>query len=143
MARNDVALEEALESDHPLERIMDEIDTGREPGQSFNYAHAFMLETYSATMSILFDRFEDDELDEMERGLELIGASQTLEDWREVRGAFDALVERGLDRFDASERIDGSGELQPILKRSADQAADVEARLLDFAKRNWSRLTGA
>lgn len=136
-------LDDALASDDPLGAIMDRIDTGREPGRSFNLAHGFRLEVYSATMSILFDRFEDDELDDMEDALALIGATATLAEWRSVRAAFDALVADGADRFDASETLDASPAAKPVLRRFAEQAAEVEGKLVEFARANWPDLVRA
>jgi hypothetical protein len=135
------SLEEALASDNPIGAIMEAVDTTKASGALFNSAHAFMLETFSARMSMLFDRYEDDELDKMEAGLAAIGASEALADWRVVRAGFNETVAGGMDRYDASEEIDSRAELDPVLSRFAEHADEIEARLVAYAKANWAAIT--
>lgn len=44
------------------------------------------------------------------------------------------------DRFDASEMLDENPGAKPVLKRFAEQAAEVEGRLIEFARANWHEL---
>ena len=133
------ALEAALASAHPLEPIMEAVDIDRQPGRMFNMAHAFMLETYSATMSILFDRFDRSELDEMTEALATVGAERTLADWRVVRASFDRRVEGGSDPYDASLELGEDPALRPLLSGFAEQADEIRERLLAY-EAHWDEL---
>ena len=128
-------LQKALESPDPLPAISALVDDGRPAGQTFRWAYACILETNSARLSILFDRFDDGERAQIAQALEQIGASRTVADLRALTAVFDAGVTAGLDPADASELLADDGASAAIGKRYQEHVKEMEDALLEFCRR--------
>jgi 2-keto-4-pentenoate hydratase/2-oxohepta-3-ene-1,7-dioic acid hydratase in catechol pathway len=111
------------------------VDDGRPAGQTFRWAYACILETHSAHLSILFERFDGAERAQIAQALEQIGASQTLADLRALGAVFDAGVAAGLDPADASELLTEDRASVAIGRRYQEHVKEMEAALLDFCRR--------
>jgi hypothetical protein len=125
-------LERALASADPLGEVSALVDDGTKLGQVFRYAFACILETNSAELPILFDRFEDEDLHHIENALEVIQATKTLEDYRTLKGAFDVEIASGADRMDASDAVAGKPELAMLGRRHKAHVAEMERQLISF-----------
>ena len=133
-------LERALASKEPLTKVQALINETTAAGQTFRFAFACLLETRSATLTILFDRFEDDELARIEQSLDAIQASRTLADFRKLKRAFDDAVASGQDRFDASDAVASRADLAAIGRRHKAQVAEMERRLLAYCRAHLREL---
>jgi hypothetical protein len=127
-------LERALASDDPLGEVGALIREDTSAGQTFKWAFACVLETHSAELPILFDRYVDDDLRHIEEALEAIQATATLEDYRILKRAFDAAVSSGLDRLDASDAVANAPELAPVARRYKAHVAEMERQLVGFCR---------
>jgi len=107
------------------------------------YGFACILETSSSGLSILFDRFDDDELAKITAALESIGATSTLRDLRELQAVFARAVRKGRDRFDASELAAGHSERRGIDGKSEAHAQEMQDRLLQFCKEHLEELAAS
>jgi hypothetical protein len=133
-------LQTALDSGDPLGAVDAFIDEGTPLGLTFKWAFACILETNSAELPILFDRYDDTQLRAVEDALEAIGAARTLEDYRTLKRAFDAALASGLDRPDASDAIAKRPELSALGRRYKDHAAEMEERLIAFCRAHVDEL---
>src|SRR5687768_5440322 len=70
-----------------LTAIREAIPERNEAQKQVVLAYACILEASSAGLSIVLERFDDDELDQMEAVLEALGAEATLADLRRLRAA--------------------------------------------------------
>jgi hypothetical protein len=104
------------------------------------YGFACILETNSAGLSIVFDRFDDDEIGKMELSLEKMGATKTLEAFRTLDAAFRQLLAEGEERLDAGDRLVGAPETRRIDGACEAHVAEMEASLLRFCKDNVEAL---
>lgn len=115
-------LEKALSSGTPfdaLAKVRELVpDDGVGAQQVVVYGFACILETNSAGLSILFDRFDDDELRKLDASLERIGATRTL-------AALRAMRRLGAAKLDAQSQV---------------YVAEMEQRLLAFCKAHLPEL---
>ena len=109
-------------------------DEGKGPQQVVVYAYACVLEVTSAGLSILFDRFDDDELAKCESAIEAIGATGALADFRTLQTMFRTAIADGKDRFAASEWLTEQSEARAIDRNHDRHANELERRLLDFCR---------
>jgi hypothetical protein len=107
------------------------------------YAFACILEAGSAGLSILFDRFDDDELRKIDGSLERIGATQTLGDLRSLDSVFRQSLANGEDRLEAAEALAEGPETQRIDRASDAQVEEMKEKLLQFCKENVEALAAA
>ncbi len=133
-------LRQALSADDPLAAIEGLIDDTTAAGQVFRHAFACLLETHSAGLPILFDRFEEDDLRRVEAALAAIEATRTLADYRTLKAAFDAAVASGMDPLDASEAIAEKPELKRIGRGHKMHVAELERQLLAFGQAHVEQL---
>jgi len=129
-----------LASDDPLGEVGALVDDGTTLGQVFKYAFACILETNSAELPIVFDRFDDGDLLHIENALEVIQATKTLEDYRTLKRAFDAAIASGLDRLDASDVVAGRPELAMLGRRYKAHVAEMERQLISFCRAHVGEL---
>jgi hypothetical protein len=115
-------------------------DEGVGAQQVVVYGFACLLETSSAGLSILFDRFDDDELAKIMAALESVGATSTLRDLRELQAVFARAVGEGRARFDASELAAGHSATRGIDGKSEAHAQEMQDRLLEFCKEHLEEL---
>jgi hypothetical protein len=115
-------------------------DDGANEQEVVVYAYACILETSSAGLSILFDRFDDVELAKIDRSLESIGATQTLNELRGLTGAFRGLVAKGLKRLDAAETLVEQPDTQRVDRASDAHVEEMEQKLLEFCRQNVEAL---
>ena len=100
-------------------------DAGNKAQQVVVYAHACVLETNSAGLSILFDRFSRAERRSMASALAAIKATATLRALRSLERAF------------ARKKAPETGSVD---RRSDKLVAEMEARLLRFCEANVEEL---
>jgi hypothetical protein len=124
----------ALASKEPLTALEPLVDDSTPAGKTFRWAFACILETNSAGLPILFDRFEDEELDRVQAALGAIEAKQTLADIRRLRQAFEKATGKGMDRLEASDAIANDPKLKPIARAHAAQVEEMERQLIAFSK---------
>jgi hypothetical protein len=129
-----------LASDDPLGEVGVLVDEDTKLGQVCRYAFACILETNSAELPILFDRFEDEELSHIENALEVIQATKTLEDYRTLKPAFEAAIARGSDLQDASDAVARKPELAALGSRYKAQVAEMERQLISFCRAHVGEL---
>jgi len=133
-------LDQALSSADPLGEVGPLVDDSTRVGQVFKYACACILETNSAELPILFDRYEDADLRRIENALEAIHATQTLEDYRTLKQAFDAAIAAGSDRLDASDAVARRPELAVLGRRYKAHVAEMERQLISFCRAHVGEL---
>lgn len=133
-------VEHALASDDPLGQIGALVDESTGLGQIFRYAFACLLETNSAELPILFDRYEDDELGHIEDALEAIAAKRTLQDYRTLKRAFDDAIASGMDRLDASDAVASRPQLALLARRYKAHVAELEQQLIAFCRAHVGEL---
>ena len=135
------ALQRALAAEEPLPRVRGLIpDDGEKEQQVVVFAYACILETGSSGLSILFDRFEEEELEKIDGALESIGAKRTLGDFRSLSAAFQEAIADGEDRGDAAERLVAQADAQRIDRGAEGHVQEMKERLLDFCNRNIEAL---
>src|SRR5262245_53324701 len=125
-------LERALGNRDPLGELNLLVNDKLEPGKTFGFAYACILETNSATLAILFDRFTRSQLERTEKVLKKIGAIATLADFRALKGRFDQSIAKGMPSSEASAALDERKELRAIARKSAAHTSEMEERLLAF-----------
>jgi len=133
-------LQKALSSAEPLPAISALVDDGLPAGQTFRWAYACILETFSAQLSILFDRFDAEERARIAAALEEIGAAKTLADFRSLAVVFDAGVTAGLDPGDASDLLREDQASAAIGRRYQEHVKEMEGALLEFCRRRLDDL---
>jgi|SoiMethySBSTD1v2_1073268.scaffolds.fasta_scaffold00492_38 hypothetical protein len=136
-------LERALRKKDPLGELNLLVNDKLEPGKTFAFAYACILETNSATLAILFDRFTRSQLDRTEKVLQKIGAIDTLADFRALRGPFDQSVAKGKPPNVASAALDEREELRAIARKYNAHTSEMEECLLAFAKSHVNELAAA
>ena len=127
-------LQKLLASADPLPAVSALVDDGRPAGQTFRWAYACILETHSARLSILFERFDGGERARIADALAEIGAAKTLADLRALAAVFDAGVAAGLDPSDASELLTEDRASIAIGRRYQEHVKEMEAALIDFCR---------
>jgi hypothetical protein len=115
-------------------------DEGVGAQQVVVYGFACILETSSACLSILFDRFDDDELAKIVAALESIGATSTLRDLRELQVVFARAVGKGHARLDAADRVARQARTRGVDGRSEAHGREMEQKLLEFCKQHLEEL---
>lgn len=134
-------LEKALASDDALGRIRQLIpDDGENEQAVLIYAHACILETNSAGLSIVFDRFDPEELDRIEKSLHAIKASKTLLAFRQLRRLFSSEIKAGRNAVDAGEWMAAKPAVRRIDKNSGALVAEMERKLLAFCRSHVEQL---
>ncbi|HEX7337246.1 MAG TPA: hypothetical protein VF252_08565 [Gemmatimonadales bacterium] len=133
-------LKKALGSDDPLPNIRALIpDDGANAQAVVVHAFACILETGSAGLSVLVDRFEDDELAKIISSLEAIGARATLADLRQLRAALQRAVQAGQNRLDAAELV-AEGPGKRIDRHAELHVREMGERLLEFCRTRLEEL---
>ena len=134
-------LKKALASADPLPNIRALIpDDG--PNEQSVVVHAFacILETGSGRLSIVLDRFDDDELDRISSSPEIIGATRTLAHLQRLRSALPRASAAGQTRLDAVEFVAGQSGTK-LIDRDADvHVREMEKKLLDFCRGHLEEL---
>ena len=135
------ALQRALASNEPLTQIRSLIpDDGTNEQEVVVSAFACIQETRSSGMSILFDRFDDDELEKIDHSLECIGAERPLAEFRKLAEAFQRAIANDEDRQDAAERLVAEADSQRIDRASEALVQEMEEKLLAYCQRNVEAL---
>jgi hypothetical protein len=115
-------LERALARKRPLPAVRELIpDEGNREQMIVVRAFACLLETDSAGLSMVFDRFDARERKRMRAALEAIGARQTVSAFDRISAA-DAAARRRIDRG------------------RARHVAEIETKLLGYCRRNIAAL---
>jgi hypothetical protein len=127
-------LDRALASADPLGEVAALVDESAAVGQVFKFAFACILETNSAELPILFDRFEGDDLRRVEQALETIEATKTLEDYRTLKRIFEAALASGVDPLDASGVVASRPEAAALGRRHKTHVAEMERQLVSFCR---------
>ena len=139
-ARSVAAIRQALQTDDPAEALAAVRalvpDDGEGPQQVVVYAYACILEVNSAGLSILFDRFEDDELARCRAALEAIGAERTQADFRTLHALYAHALAEGKDRFSASEWVVEHPDARQIDRQSDLHVSEMESALLTYCGRH-------
>ena len=104
------------------------------------WVYACILETNSAGLSILFDRFTPREISRFERALREIGSTRTAADLPTLRESVEQAVDDGLSRLDASESVHESPLGRAIAKRTERQVGEMEAKLLAYCVAHLNEL---
>ena len=134
-------LKAALASDDPLPQILSLIpDDGQPERTVVIYAHGCMLETGSSGLSMVFDRYEDHELERMIDAVTQIRASRTKRDLQLLYQVFKRAIAGGADRIEAAEKV-----AQYAKRRKIDAASDAHVqelgdRLLRFCRTHVAEL---
>jgi hypothetical protein len=126
------AIRKALASDDPLASVREAIAEENKEQMVVVWAYACILETSSAGLTILFERFTPPEIVKIERALAAIGAAQTAADLRILRHDFEKAVDAGSSREDASDALSGSATGRTIDRKCELQVQEMEARLLAY-----------
>ena len=135
------ALQRALASNEPLAQIRSLIpDDGADEQEVVASALACIQETRSSGLSILFDRFDDDELEKIDHSLESIGAERPLAEFRKLAEAFQRAIANDEDRQDAAERLVAEADSQRIDRASESLVQEMEEKLLAYCQRNVEAL---
>jgi hypothetical protein len=121
-----------LSSDDALGAVREAIDEDNREQQVVVWVYACILETNSAGLSIVFDRFDDEEVAIMANGLEAIGAERTLSDLRALQAALARAVGLGRTRREAADEIATMAEGRG--GRSNAQVDEMEQQLLAFCR---------
>ena len=140
--RRIAAIEKALASDDPLGRVREVISEKGKEGQVVVWAFGCLLETNSATLTMLFDRFAPAEIAKIERALDAIGAVNTGRDLKSLREALAALMDSGVRRSDASDQLDSSPPAKAIKRRSDVHVQEIERHLLAYCRAHVRELAG-
>lgn len=119
---------EALRSRDPLPALHAIVGDANRAGAALHWGYACVLETSSGGLSILLDRFAEDELDRIEQALKTIGATATLADLRAARKAFAKGAESEISRFD---------------RRHDAHVQEMEEKLLAFCRAHPDDLAAA
>lgn len=122
-------------------QIPDE-DSGNKSQQAVVYAYACMLETHSAGLSIVFDRFPARERQKIARALKAIGAAQTLRALRRLELALAREFAHKRSRIEAAARLGELPAARRIDTQSRSHAAEIEKKLLAFCKAHVEELAG-
>ena len=134
------AIRKALQSDDPVEALAAVRslvpDDGEGPQQVVVYAYACILEVNSAGLSILFDRFEDDELARCQAAFEAIGAERTQADFRTLHALYAHALAKGKDRLAASEWVVEHPDARLIDRQSDMYVNELESALLAYCDRH-------
>lgn len=142
--RSVAALRTALQSVDPAEALAQlralVPDDGEGAQQVIVYAYACILEVNSAGLSILFDRFEDDELAKCRAALEAIGAERTQADLRTLHALFVQALAEGRDRFAASEWVVEHPDTRSIDRQSDIHVSELESALLAYCDRHMEEI---
>ena len=133
-------VEKALASSEPLAKVREAIAETNEEQRVVMWAFACLLETNSAGLSILLDRFTGPELGRMEKALDTIGAKRTLADLRKLRQAFVAARHSGQSRDDAAEAVDRGALGRASARAREAHVREMEDRLLSFCKAHVAEL---
>jgi hypothetical protein len=140
-ARSRIAVvETALASSEPLAKVREVIAETNKEQRVVVWAFACVLETHSAGLLILLDRFTGAELGRMEKALDAIGAKRTLADLRKLRRAFEAARHSGQSTDNAPEAVDRSALGRAIARTREAHVREVEERLLSFCKAHVAEL---
>ncbi len=137
------ALKKALTHSDPITAVRKLCrDDGPEAQQVVVYAFSAIVETGSAGLSILFDRFDDDaELNKVGAALEAIGATRSQADFQTLHQAYcQTLAEEGQDQFDAAAVAAELGESQGIDRRAAEHAEEMERQLEAFCREHLEKI---
>ena len=104
------------------------------------YGFACLLETNSAGLSILFDRFSDEELRKIRSALESIDAPRTLEAFCALQELFESAISKGESRFEAAQSLPEYPEGQRIDGASRVLTDELEEKLFAFCKTHLEEL---
>ena len=146
-ARSVAAIRKALQSNGPAEALASVRalvpDDGEGPQQVVVYAYACILEVNSAGLSILFDRFEDDELAKCQAAVEAIGAERTQLDLRTLHALFARALAEGKDRFTASEWVAEHPDARAIDRQADLYVTELESALLTYCDRHVEEIAAS
>jgi hypothetical protein len=144
-ARRLKILERAL-AKSDLARIREEVpdeDTGNDVQKVFVYAYACILETNSAGLSILFDRFTQRERRKIASALEAIGVGKALRDLRGLERAFAQARSRGKSAAQSAEWLSQRPATAQIDRQSARHVSEMETKLLRYCSTHLDELAGS
>ena len=133
-------IEAALRSDDPLGNIREIIAEKNQQQQTVVWVFACILETGSAGLSIMFDRFSPAELAKLDRGLVEIGATETADDLRALRAAVDEAAESGKSREDAAESVSASAQGRAVDRKHEAHVKEMETKLLAYCEEHVGEL---
>ncbi|NJN64876.1 MAG: hypothetical protein HC882_08325 [Acidobacteria bacterium] len=129
------AIAKALASSSPLEEVRELVpDDGAGAQQVLVYGYAFILETSSGGLSIVFDRFDDDELARLGHALDAIHAPRAVAAFRSLEAVFRDALRSGADRFEAADTAAARASESGIDDESESFADEVEAALVEYCK---------
>lgn len=131
----------ALASTDPLWRIRQLLpDDGENEQAVVIYAHACLLETNAAGLSIVFDRFDPEELDRIGAALKAIKASKSLTAFRQLRRLLSSEIKAGRNAIDAGEWMAAKPAVRRIDKGSDALVEEMERQLLAFCRSHIDEL---
>lgn len=133
-------IEAALRSDDPLGNIREIIAEKNQQQQTVVWVFACILETGSAGLSIMFDRFSSAELAKLDRGLVEIGATETADDLRALRAAVDEAAESGKSREDAAESVSACAQGRAVDRKHEAHVKEMETKLLAYCEEHVGEL---
>ena len=139
-ARQLTVLREALSSEDPVRSIREAIAEDNAEQQVVVFAFACILETNSAGLAILFDRFDASEVEHIANALSAIGANDTLSALRVMQAAVAEGEASGLSRLDASEALYDRAEIKELKRKNASHVAEMERCLLEYCRTHLERL---
>jgi hypothetical protein len=106
------------------------------------WAHACILETSSAGLTILFDRFTLPEIGRIERALVRIGAARTASDLKGLRTVFERAVDGGRPALDAADDLNESELGKTMDKAYRAHVQEMETKLLAYCAQHAQELAG-
>ncbi len=109
-------------------------DDGDDAQEVVVYGYACILETNSAGLSILFERFDDAELEKVRRSLEAIGAVRTLAALSGLLESFASAIAGGKSRLDACEWLSAQSIPQRVDQESETHVSEMEGKLVAFCR---------
>jgi hypothetical protein len=105
------------------------------------WVYACILETNSAGLTILFDRYTPPEITKMERALVESGAAGTAADLRTLRQELETAVDGGMTREDAIELLQESKVARAIDRAHEAHVQEMETRLWEYCAKHDEKLT--
>jgi hypothetical protein len=133
-------IQEALASEDPLASLREVIAEKNHQQKVVVWVYAGILETNSAGLTILFERFTPPEIIQIERGLVEVGATQAASDLLALRRKFESAIDGGATRDHASEAVHESSIGKAANRRCEGHVEEMEAKLLEYCRAHVEEL---
>ncbi len=125
-----------VSDDFPLAQFRELMPEGSPEQDVVVFVFAAILDTNSAGLYILLDRYDSDELNIICKGLQTVGATETLTDLQALRRAFGNAVASGLDQFQASDQVAESEMGRALSNKTELHVGEMESKLLKYCRDN-------